>query len=76
MEVLPGVYRHWKGKFYLVTGEVRDDDTEEIKVLYVPLYKVEGANTRQSTRKINIFTELVQWPDGQMRPRFVREDYA
>src|SRR4051812_41456145 len=38
VDVEPGVYQHYKGRFYLVIGEVVDHETRQPMVLYVPLY--------------------------------------
>ena len=42
-QVPAGVWRHWKGKAYLVLGLGHDADHEErTVVVYVPLYEVGG----------------------------------
>ena len=37
-----GVYRHYKGNYYLVLGLARHSETEEILVVYVRLYSRDG----------------------------------
>ena len=42
-ELAAGVWRHWKGRDYLVLGLGHDADVEgRTVVVYVPLYDVEG----------------------------------
>lgn len=36
--VIPGIYRHFKGGYYLVLGTARNDATDEPMVVYVNLY--------------------------------------
>lgn len=38
MPIEPGVYRHFKGRYYLVLGEALHSETEEEMVVYQPLY--------------------------------------
>jgi hypothetical protein len=38
----PGRYRHYKGADYEVSGAVRHSETEEVLVLYRPLYNDSG----------------------------------
>lgn len=41
-DVMSGVYKHYKGKFYLVLGVARHSETEEKYVVYVHLYTKKG----------------------------------
>lgn len=66
-EVKAGVYQHYKGKFYLVLGLARHTETEELLVVYVPLYVREGA--RISVRPFDMFFEDVEH-NGTKQPRF------
>jgi len=61
------VYRHFKGRFYLVTGSAFNTETGEMDVIYSPLYDSEHASFSQSVSR---FREVVLWPDGKMKPRF------
>ncbi|MBL7805122.1 MAG: DUF1653 domain-containing protein [Saprospiraceae bacterium] len=64
MSTIPtGVYRHYKGKFYLVLGEARHSETEEQMVVYQALYGEKG----WWVRPLDMFLEWVQTPDGAVR---------
>jgi hypothetical protein len=56
-----GIYRHYKSteedeRLYLVHGAVRDTQTEEVLVVYEPLYQFQDL---LYARPIQIFTETV-----------------
>jgi hypothetical protein len=61
-----GRYRHYKGESYSVVGFARHSETEELMVLYVPLYGEGG----YWVRPITMFTETVNVA-GKQQPRFV-----
>ncbi len=61
----PGRYRHYKGQEYEVLGAVRHSETEEVLVLYRPLYNSTGLWVRPHA----MFFEHLE-VDGQMKPRF------
>ncbi len=63
--IQPGRYRHFKGKEYEVIGEVIHSETEELLVLYRPLYG-EG---KLWVRPKAMFLELVD-RDGRQIQRF------
>jgi len=65
-ELPRGLYRHYKGKDYRVLGTVRHSETEEVLVLYAPLYQ-----TRPDlwVRPLSMFSESVQTDTGPV-PRF------
>jgi hypothetical protein len=66
MHTIPlGRYRHYKGKDYSVVGFARHSETEEVMVLYVPLYGEGG----YWVRPLDMFMESVM-VDGQSMPRF------
>jgi len=66
MHTIPlGRYRHYKGKDYSVVGFARHSETEEVMVLYVPLYGEGG----YWVRPLAMFMESVM-VDGQSMPRF------
>ncbi|MFT4047804.1 MAG: DUF1653 domain-containing protein [Solimonas sp.] len=70
----PGVYRHYKGDYYLALGLARADETEEIVVVYTRLYAREGLP--MSTRRLSIWNEVVVAADGERRPRFAYIGHA
>lgn len=62
-----GVYRHFKGKLYLVLGVARHSETDEHFVAYVPLYSMPGP--RITVRPYADFFAIVE-RDGARQPRF------
>ena len=65
----PGVYRHYKGNYYLALGLAREDETNETVVVYTRLYPREGLP--MSTRKLSVWNETVRLEfDGALMPRF------
>jgi hypothetical protein len=64
-----GRYRHFKGNDYSVVGFARHSETEELMVLYVPLYGKGG----YWVRPIAMFTASVD-VDGESQPRFAYID--
>ena len=68
MEFQPGVYRHYKGQYYLALGLARQDETDETVVVYTRLYPREGLP--MSTRLLRIWNESVAVEGGE-QPRFV-----
>jgi hypothetical protein len=63
-----GVYQHYKGNHYLALGLAREDETEELVVVYIRLYA--RAGMPMSTRKLRFWNEQVMGIDGLMQPRF------
>ncbi|MBB3046492.1 hypothetical protein FHR99_000728 [Litorivivens lipolytica] len=64
-EVKNGRYRHYKGGEYQVLGVARHSETEELVVVYRPLYGERGLWVRPLT----MFTETVNH-EGREQPRF------
>lgn len=64
----PGVYRHYKGNYYLALGLARADENDEIVVVYTRLYAREGLP--MSTRRLAIWNEVVNTGTGDSVPRF------
>lgn len=62
----PGVYRHYKGQYYLALGLARADETDELVVVYTRLYHRDGIPL--NTRLLRIWNEAVQ-PDPQQPPQ-------
>jgi hypothetical protein len=67
MDLKPGVYEHYKGKHYLVIGTARHSETEELLVVYVPLYDCEAGQLW--VRPLSMFSEEVE-VEGKKTPRF------
>ncbi len=63
----PGVWRHYKGRTYLALGLARQDETDEVVVVYVRLYERDGLP--MSTRKLSIWNQTVEY-EGRRVPRF------
>ncbi len=66
-DILAGVYKHYKGEYYLVLGLARHTETNEKLVVYIPLYTKEGP--RIAVRPVEMFFEEVE-VDGVKKPRF------
>ncbi|MEM9963811.1 MAG: DUF1653 domain-containing protein [Asticcacaulis sp.] len=61
-----GLYRHYKGNDYRVLGTVIHSETEEVMVLYLPLYQPQPDLW---VRPLSMFSESVQTDHGPV-PRF------
>ncbi len=66
-KVLPGRYRHYKGKDYEVIGTARHSETEEWLVVYRCLY----GDQSLWVRPLDMFNESVTVA-GEEVPRFTR----
>ncbi len=64
-EPAPGRYRHYKSGEYEVIGVARHSETDELLVVYRPLYNATGL----WVRPLAMFLETVAH-DGQTVPRF------
>ena len=69
--IKPGIYRHYKGKLYEVSGIARHSETEEALVVYRALYGDYGLWVRPAA----MFNETVVI-DGVPQPRFTRVEAA
>ena len=65
--ILPGKYRHFKGKEYEVIGIARHSETEEPMVVYRALYGDHGIWVRLAA----MWNETVE-RDGKTYQRFVK----
>ena len=63
-----GVYRHYKGNYYLVLGVARHSETDELFAVYVRLY--ERAGVPISIRPLKAFVETVSDSSGRLVRRF------
>jgi hypothetical protein len=69
-EIELGRYRHFKGGEYQVIDTVTHSETEEVMVLYRPLYRDEsGGEFGLWVRPIGMFKEAVE-TDNKVVPRF------
>lgn len=66
-DIKAGIYEHFKGGRYEVQGVARHSETEELLVVYRPLYGEGGL----WVRPLAMFTEEVE-RDGRRQPRFRR----
>jgi hypothetical protein len=64
-ELKTGRYRHYKGNEYEVVGLARHSESEEVMVVYRPLYNDSG----MWVRPYPMFMESVEI-DGKQIPRF------
>jgi hypothetical protein len=70
MKIVPGTYRHYKGKLYEVLGEGRHSETLDELVFYRALYiSDQFPDTFLWVRPKTMFMESVI-VDGQAIPRF------
>jgi hypothetical protein len=65
MKIQPGKYQHFKGNFYQVIDTVTHSETQEILVLYKPLYGEQAL----WVRPIEMFLEEIE-RDGKVFKRF------
>jgi hypothetical protein len=63
----PGVWRHYKGAEYLALGLAREDETDEVVVVYTRLYSRDGLP--MSTRRLAKWNQIVEH-NGRRVPRF------
>ena len=68
MRVTPGLYRHFKGTLYRVSGVARHSETDEWLVIYHP----EGRPDELWVRPAAMWNERVR-RDGYDGPRFTPE---
>jgi hypothetical protein len=65
VNIVPGVYKHFKGNRYEVIGLAKHSEGETDMVVYRPLY----GNRDLWVRPLDMFTEMVE-VDGCSKPRF------
>jgi hypothetical protein len=61
-----GKYQHFKGSFYQVLHVAKHSETEELMVVYSPLY---GDNPSVWVRPLSMFDEVIE-RNGQQLKRF------
>ncbi len=65
VELKPGLYRHFKGGEYTIQGIATHSETDELLVVYSPLY----GNGGLWVRPLTMFLETVVH-NGENQPRF------
>lgn len=61
-----GIYRHFKGKYYLVVGTAKHSETLELMIRYRSLY----GEFDEWVRPAQMFHDVVELEDGSTCPRF------
>lgn len=61
-----GIYKHFKGGYYHVVCVARNDEDDELRVVYFPLH----GNYGLKSRPLSNFTEHVEM-DSYSGPRFI-----
>lgn len=70
MKIAAGIWRHYKGGLYQVLGVAAHSETEERMVVYVSLTGIDLPGPRLRVRPLHTWLDVVEWPDGEHRPRF------
>lgn len=68
-QIKTGTYRHFKGNEYRVTGTVKHSETEDVLVLYHPLYGSAENQAQLWVRPLDMFTGMKE-VDGELIKRF------
>ena len=68
---VPGVYRHYKGGTYTAVTIAKYHDSEEWFVVYVSHANGATAIRELASPGRDSWTDVLDWPDGEKRPRFV-----
>jgi hypothetical protein len=63
-----GIYRHYKGKDYLVLGIARHSETQKLFAVYIPLYDIkENRGIQMTIRPLDMFNEMVETEEGHVK---------
>jgi hypothetical protein len=65
----PGKYQHFKGNFYQVLHTAKHSETEEVMVVYLPLYDDNQGQRELWVRPLCMFDETIE-RDGKTIKRF------
>lgn len=69
MKLACGVYRHYKGGFYMVIGVAAHTETDERMVVYVSLTGANLPGPRLRVRPLSMWVDVVEH-EGVHVPRF------
>ena len=69
MDIMLGIYEHFKGKEYEVIGVARHSETQEEMVVYRALYDSEYGKDALWVRPKDMFVEVIEQA-GKVVPRF------
>lgn len=69
---MTGIYKHYKGGIYAVLGICSDSTNGRDDAKMVLYYSLEKHQIH--VREIAEFHEIVKWPDGKLRARFLSFD--
>lgn len=73
--IQPGLYEHYKGGKYLVVALAETHEHNgDVDVIYISLAygKYVTRPLQRDSRNEDSWTDLVKWPDGVERCRFIR----
>ena len=65
-----GIWQHYKGGYYQVLGVGAHSETGEKFVVSISLSGIDLEGPRMRLRPIEIWSDLVKWPDGFHYTRF------
>lgn len=66
-----GTYQHFKGKLYQVLHIAKHSETEELMVVYLPMYDDEKGERHVWIRPLAMFDETIE-RDGKTFKRFAK----
>lgn len=69
LELIAGIYQHYKGGYYQMIGVGAHSETDERMVVYVSL-TASMPGPRLRIRPASMWNDPETWPDGSTGPRF------
>lgn len=69
MNIVAGLYEHYKGGFYQALGIGQHSETGEYLVVYISL-DANHSGPRIRCRPAAMWNQLLTWPGGHIGPRF------